>query len=154
MVQAQEKLKKTELKLRQLQATKLKDLQRSIREKDQTINALNKKISELLEATKTKFDTTNASRAISGSRHQGLRNNSVMRGRDVGSRSHNRGGMYGGSITSRGIDNSRSPSNARLDHSIQEVEETFEMSGYDFANQNMYRGGNYDPEPDDWHNRN
>ena len=96
--------------------TKLKDMQRSIREKDQTITALNKKIAELLDASKTRFDTTAAGRALSGSRHQGLRNSSAMRGREIGSRSVNRPthDQYGGSLTSRGR-GGRSPSYTRLD---------------------------------------
>ena len=123
-------------------------MQRNIKEKDQTIKSLNQKITELLDAAKTRFDATSASRA--GSRQLGLRNNSVMRARDVGSRSHNRVGGLGGSITSRGRDHSRSPSNIP----IQEVEENFEMSGYNFGNQNMYRDGNDGlHNGDGWHSR-
>ena len=46
-----QKLKKTEMKLRQIEMTKLKDLQRSVRAKDREIRDLNERLQNLLSAT-------------------------------------------------------------------------------------------------------
>ena len=45
------KLKKSELKLRQIQQTKLKDLQRELTVKNRTINELNTKVQNLILGT-------------------------------------------------------------------------------------------------------
>ena len=45
------KLKKSELKLRQIQQTKLKDLQRELTVKNRTINELNTKVQNLIRGT-------------------------------------------------------------------------------------------------------
>lgn len=152
LLQTQDKLKKTELKLRQIQQTKLKDLQRTIKQKEQTISELNKKIADLLEnaSSKRKDGSVSASRVLSGSRQQALRNKSVRRGRDLQSRSKER--LHNDlSKLSDGSFLRKSPSNYRVENSIKEVEENFEASGNNFGGKLSPRGPFYAPDAvDDW----
>ena len=70
-----QKLKKTEIKLRQIEMTKLKDLQRSVRAKDREIRDLNERLQNLLSATNNTKMTTELTNM--GGRSQSISRNAV-----------------------------------------------------------------------------